>query len=164
MFSSLAKLFESKLADRSDAPASREDALRVATAALLIEVARADFEESGRELKTVEALLRERFSLRDDEARDLIEAAQSASDQSASLYRFTHAVHEHLSDAEKQHVIAMLWRVALADARLDKYEDALMHKIAELIYVSHGTLMAIKSRVKEELQAAQKASGAASAN
>lgn len=155
MFSSLAKLIESKLAAQGSASPAREDALRVATAALLVEVARADFEERDGELATAEALLCEQFSLTRDEAHDLIEAAQSASDQSASLYRFTHAIHEHLSDVEKQRVIEMLWHVALADARLDKYEDALMHKIAELIYVPHGTLMAIKHQVEEELQAAR---------
>lgn len=152
MFSSLAKLLESTLATHDQSADNREPALRVATAALLIEVARADFDNGGEEMQTVETLLRERFSLSDDEVRDLVDAARAASNESASLYRFTHAVHQHLSPDEKRHVVEMLWRVALADAKLDKYEDSLMHKIAELIYVPHGELMQVKNKVLEGLR------------
>lgn len=152
MFSSLAKLLESTLATHDQPAGNREPALRVATAALLIEVARADFDIGGIEMQTVEDLLREQFSLSEDEARDLFEAARTASNESASLYRFTHAVHQHLSADEKRGVVEMLWRVALADAKLDKYEDSLMHKIADLIYVPHGELMQVKNKVLEELQ------------
>ena len=37
--------------------------------------------------------------------------------------------------AEKQRVVEMLWQVALADRRLDKHEDHLVRRIAELLYV-----------------------------
>ena len=30
-----------------------------------------------------------------------------------------------------------MWRVAYADGRLDKYEEALIRQVAELTYVSH---------------------------
>ncbi|HET7370173.1 MAG TPA: TerB family tellurite resistance protein [Gammaproteobacteria bacterium] len=150
MFSKLAHFLDSALAQENDT-GQREVALRTATAALLIEVARADFDRSGPEMKTVERLLSEQFNLNEDEARDLMDAARAESDESASLYRFTHAVHEHLNAEEKRRVVEMLWRVALADATLDKYEDSLMHKIADLIYVPHGELMAMKSRVVEEM-------------
>jgi uncharacterized tellurite resistance protein B-like protein len=151
MFSKLARLLDSTLA-RHDDPPRREMAIKTATAALLMEVARADFDSASAEMKTVERLLAEQFQLTPDETRDLMEAAKTASDQSASLYRFTHAVHEHLDAEEKRRVIEMLWRVALADRTLDKYEDSLMHKIADLIYVPHGELMAMKARVVEELK------------
>ncbi|HET8551189.1 MAG TPA: TerB family tellurite resistance protein [Gammaproteobacteria bacterium] len=150
MFSKLAHFLDSALADRNDT-GQREVALKTATAALLMEVAGADFDRSGPEMETIERLLSEQFNLSEDETRDLMDAARNASDQSASLYRFTHAVHEHLDAAEKRHIIEMLWRVALADRTLDKYEDSLMHKIADLIYVPHGELMATKNRVIEEL-------------
>lgn len=149
MFSKLAHVLDSTLAEKTDT-GQREVALKTATAALLMEVARADFERSSAEMQTVERLLGKQFGLSDDEARDLMDAAKTESDQSASLYRFTHAVHEHLDPAEKRRIIGLLWRVALADENLDKYEDSLMHKIAKLIYVPHGELMAMKAKVMEE--------------
>lgn len=150
MFSKLAHFLDSTLADRNDT-GQRDVALKTATAALLMEVARADFDCSGPEMDTVERLLSEQFNLTEDETHDLMEAAKSVSEQSASLYRFTHTVHEHLDATEKRHIIEMLWRVALADRTLDKYEDSLMHKIADLIYVPHGELIAMKNRVVEEI-------------
>ena len=43
----------------------------------------------------------------------------------------------------------MLWRVALADRRLDKHEDYLVRKVADLLYVSHSDLIRIRNRVHE---------------
>jgi uncharacterized tellurite resistance protein B-like protein len=148
MFSKLAHFLDTSLSQDND-PGRREVALKTATAALLMEVARADFDRSGVEMKTIEKLLGEQFDLDADETRDLMDAAIAESDQSASLYRFTHALHEHLDAAEKRRVIGMLWRVALADESIDKYEDSLMHKIADLLYVPHGELMAMKAKVGE---------------
>jgi uncharacterized tellurite resistance protein B-like protein len=151
MFSKLAHMLESTLSQDQET-GHRDIALRTATAALLMEVARADFERTQPEMDTIERLLQERFDLNEEEARDLMDAAKTESDESASLYRFTHAVHEHLNAAEKRRVIEMLWRVALADDTLDAHEDSLMHKIADLIYVPHGELMAMKNRVVEEMK------------
>ena len=151
MFTALIRRLEVTLSADESQPAAREDALRIATAALLIEIARADFGVSDEEEATVETLLRQQFGLDRDETRALIEAAESASDESASLFRFTHTLHQHLSQDDKLRIVDMLWRVALADERLDKYEDGLMHKIADLLYVPLGALMAVKHSVQQDL-------------
>ena len=38
----------------------------------------------------------------------------------------------------------MLWHVALADRHLDKYEDYLIGKVSELLYVSRGDVLRLK--------------------
>ena len=43
--------------------------------------------------------------------------------------------------AEKEAVIEMLWQIALADQDLDKYEDYMIGKIAELLYIYRGDVM-----------------------
>ena len=40
------------------------------------------------------------------------------------------------------------WQVALADNRLDKHEDHLVRRLAELLYVSHSDLIRIRNRVR----------------
>ncbi len=45
-------------------------------------------------------------------------------------------------------MVEMLWQVALADRRLDKHEDHLVRRIAELLYVSHSDLIRIRNRVR----------------
>jgi uncharacterized tellurite resistance protein B-like protein len=37
-----------------------------------------------------------------------------------------------------------MWRVAYADERLDKYEEHLIRKISDLIYVSHRDFIRTK--------------------
>jgi uncharacterized tellurite resistance protein B-like protein len=130
--------------------APRTDAIRLATAALLVEMARADFEESSLERNAVKQLLARHFDLSKEESRLLLEEAETQADRSVSLYRFTHLLHERLSTNEKHSVIELLWRVALADSHLDKYEDALVHKVADLLYISHTDLMRLKARAQAQ--------------
>ena len=138
---------ERAFAGGQEAPETREHAVRVATALLLIEVARADYEEALIEDAAVFELVKDFFSLSDDETRRLIAEARHEADHAASLQEFTRRLHEHLSPAEKLKVVEMLWRVALADQKLDKHEDFLVRKVADLLYVSHRDLIRIRNRL-----------------
>ena len=125
----------------------RGHALQLATATLLVELVRADYKESLIENKMVFAQLMQRFELSEDEAQLLVTEAEREADQSVTLQGFTRLLHERLSLAEKHAVIEMLWRVALADNHLDKYEDYLVRKLADLLYVSHSDLIRIRNTV-----------------
>ena len=61
-----------------------------------------------------------------------------------SAYDFTKILHDHLDHAEKARVVELLWKIAYADGRLDKYEDSLVLKISDLLYVSRGRVMRLK--------------------
>jgi uncharacterized tellurite resistance protein B-like protein len=135
--------------DAEQAPADRDRAIRVATALLLVEVARADYDDDAIEDRAMHALIKEHFALSDDEAQLLIEEARQQADRAVSLQSFTRELHEHLSVDEKDKVVEMLWRVALADDRLDKYEDYVVRKVADLLYVRHSDLIRIRNRVRE---------------
>lgn len=148
MLRKLAALFDSALARDSDDPAAREHALRVATALLLIEVAKADYADDLAEDLSVLESLKQFFALDDSSAALLVEEARSTADRAVELQQFTRRLHEQLSVAEKQRVVEMLWQVALADRRLDKHEDHLVRRIAELLYVSHSDLIRIRNRVR----------------
>ena len=132
----------------ADDPAAREHALRVATALLLIEVAKADYAEDLAEDEAMLRSLGQFFALDDDAAALLLDEARSTADRAVELQQFTRRLHEQLSVAEKQRVVEMLWQVALADSRLDKHEDHLVRRIAELLYVSHSDLIRIRNRVR----------------
>ena len=148
MLRKLAAFFDGAFADRADDPAVREHALRVATALLLIEVAKADYAEDLAEDEAVLRSLRQFFALDDEAAALLLDEALSTADRAVELQQFTRRLHEQLSAAEKQRVVEMLWQVALADSRLDKHEDHLVRRIAELLYVSHSDLIRIRNRVR----------------
>jgi uncharacterized tellurite resistance protein B-like protein len=129
------------------APEDREHALRVATALLLVEVARADLDADLTADATVFELLRAHFELTEPEARLLVEEARRTADSAVELQAFTRRLHESLSSAEKEQVVEMLWRVALADRNLDKHEDHLVRRVAQLLYVPHGDMIRIRNRV-----------------
>ena len=133
--------------DREDAQ-SRDHALRLATATLLIEVVRADHEIDLKEIEATIRQLRAHFDLTEDETLLLIKEAEQTADHSVSLQDFTRVLHERLSEAEKHTVIEMLWRIALSDDHLDKHEDHVVRKVAGLLYVTHSDLIRIRNAVK----------------
>ena len=132
----------------TDSPESgtseRESALRFATALLMVEVARADhvFEQS--ELVRLLELIESHFALSSEDAADLIDSAAESAEDIVDLHEFTQLLHGHLSDSEKAQIIGMLWQIAYADGRLDKYENSLVLKISDLLYVSRGRVMRLK--------------------
>jgi len=126
------------------ATADREATLRLATAVLMIDVARADhvFDES--EFDRVLQLIETHFALTPEQSAELFNAAGEEADDMVSLYEFTQILHKYLNEAEKARIISMLWQVAYADGQLDKYEDSLVLKISDLLYVSRGRVMRLK--------------------
>jgi uncharacterized tellurite resistance protein B-like protein len=153
MLKALSQLLERTLRDDPiDSGAKREHAIQIATAALMIEVMRADYEEDAAESAAVADLLQRHFTLSEQEVALLIDNAQSEAERAASLQGFTRLLHEALSLAEKHAIVEMLWSVALADERLDKHEDHLIRKVAGLLYVSHSDLIRLRNRVLERRQ------------
>lgn len=151
MLRALSKLFDKAftLASEPPSPVERAHALKVATALLLIEVARADFAQDLTENEAVLALIEDFFDLQPEESAAIVEEAGRKADHAASLQSFTRRLHEELTHEEKLKVVEMLWRVALADRTLDKHEDHIVRKVAQLLYVRHAELIRIRNRVRE---------------
>ena len=150
MLRELREILNKTLTEDREDDGDRDHALRLSTATLLVEVVRADYDEDRAEGQAVFDLLQGFFDLPDDETRLLIREAEQEADHSVSLQSFTRVLHEQLTLAEKHSVIEMLWRVALADSRLDKHEDHLVRKVAGLLYVPHGDLIRIRNLVKSD--------------
>jgi uncharacterized tellurite resistance protein B-like protein len=148
MLRKLTALFDTAFARDNDDAQTREHGLRVATALLLIEVARSDYADDVAENAAMVASLKQFFALDDAAAELLLEEARSTADTAVELQQFTRRLHEQLTVAEKQRVVEMLWQVALADRRLDKHEDHLVRRIADLLYVSHSDVIRIRNRVR----------------
>jgi uncharacterized tellurite resistance protein B-like protein len=122
----------------------RDAAIRMATAVLMLDVARADHVFDETEFNRVLQLIEAHFDLSPEQAAQLVNSAGDPAEDIVSLHEFTDLLHAHLSDAEKAKVIALLWQIAYADGRLDKYEDSLVLKISDLLHVSRGLVMRLK--------------------
>ena len=52
-----------------------------------------------------------------------------------SLHDYVQTLNQSLDAAGKRRLIAMLWQVALADGRIDKYEEHLLRRLVDLLYI-----------------------------
>lgn len=129
-----------------------DHALQIATAALLIEMMRADAEISVDEQKKITETIRLKFKLTDTETAELMQLAEEKIWKSTGYFEFTTLMNKGLSHKQKIKVIEHLWDVAFADAILDKHEEYMVRKIAGLIHVSHKDFIETKLRVKKKLQ------------
>lgn len=127
--------------------------IQLAAAALLIEVSKSDFDLDEIELQTITDVLRDTFQLDPMTLDSLVTLAHEEVHRANSLYQFTRLINDHYSYAQKTQLLSSMWRIAFADGRLDKYEEHVVRKVAELIYVSHTDYIRLKlthSRTKAE--------------
>ena len=128
---------------------SSQHSLQLATAALLIEMTRADFKVEESERRMVGEAISKAFDLTPEETAELVRLAEEESRQSVSIYDFTRLVDRGFSFEQKKHIVELLWRVALSDAELEKHEEHLVRKIAKLIHVPHEDFIDAKLKAKE---------------
>jgi uncharacterized tellurite resistance protein B-like protein len=122
-----------------------------ALAALLIETARSDDRVEAGERRIIELALARRFGLAPWEIARLLAAAEAGATRAADLYHFTRVVVDNFGEEERVGVIEMLWEVALSDGALTGDEDALIRRVAGLIYVSDHDRGDARRRARERL-------------
>jgi len=141
----LIKKLKDLLGSESTATGEVEDrALELACAALMFEVARADFSVETTEQDAVTSLLTAQFNLSADEVSTITEAAIEQADAATCLFEFTRTLNELASAEQKRNLLTMMWRVAMADNALSRYEEHVIRKVADLLYVPHGDFIAAK--------------------
>ena len=150
MLGSLKRLFEERVAPQvaHSSPEAREHGLRLAAAALLFEVVRADGAVRDEELTVMRAALQSTFGLARDEAEEIVSLAGDASRGAASLYEFTSLVDRELGFDEKKRLVELLWLVAFADAAKDAHEEHLVRQVAGLLHVPHPDFIDAKIRAR----------------
>jgi uncharacterized tellurite resistance protein B-like protein len=147
MLNSIRDFFDRNIG-ASPAPSDERHSIQLATAALLVEVARIDRESTADERAIVLRAVREKFELPADEAARLIELAEAEMKQATDYFQFTSLVNRHFTQEQKHRVIELMWRVAYADAELSAHENHLMRKVADLLHVTHGEYIAAKMRAQ----------------
>lgn len=118
----------------------------LAIAALLCQVSQADHSVDEKEEAAKIQMLGKLLILTEADAKALLQEATLRSENSASLYEFT----DQLRDLEHQQrfeLIQSMWQVAYADNVLDPIEEAIIRKVAELLYVNHSDFIRAKLSV-----------------
>jgi uncharacterized tellurite resistance protein B-like protein len=125
--------------------------IEYATAALMIELAKADFEEDDIERQLIIAMLRDTFDIEGEHLEELMAAADEASAEASDFFQFTSLINDHYDNTQKIALLENLWRVAFADGRLDKYEEQFIRRIAGLINLPPSEFTKTKLRIKHQL-------------
>jgi uncharacterized tellurite resistance protein B-like protein len=132
--------------------------VRLASAALLFELLKTDSHIDDRETAAVREVIARTFELDEQALTEIIDLAEIESHQSVSLYEFTSLINSEYDYAQKVTLIENMWRVAFADHVLDKYEENMIRKTADLIYVSHSDFIKSKLTVRDQTAVNQKSS------
>jgi len=137
MLQALKQLLEDGLKQPATGPDSGRGRVELAAAVLMVEISLADSELTADERSVIRKALRQMFHLDEHAVDRLISLAESEVDHAVSLFEFTRLINDALSAEEKVQIVELLWKVAFADAILDKYEEYYIRKIADLLHVPH---------------------------
>lgn len=150
MIESIKNFFEKKLAKNStdETANSLMNRVDLTCAALLIEVMNSDHELDEREQLEFIAVLRQSYNIADSDLEELTQLAKDEAHEATSLYEFTRLINDNYDYEQKLVLIENMWRIAFSDEHLDKYEDHLIRKVTELIYVSHSDFIRTKLKVR----------------
>jgi uncharacterized tellurite resistance protein B-like protein len=151
MLRSIRRFFD----ERISAPAARgaegrEHALRLAAAALLFEVVRADAEVKPEERTVMRTAIQSAFGIPDAAAQELMALAEEESRGAASLFEFTSLIDHGFSPDEKKRLVELLWMVSFADTEKHADEEHIVRRIAGLLHVPHPDFIDAKIRARSQ--------------
>lgn len=132
-------------------PRYQHDPLRLATAAVLLDIAYADGQFSPAEDGNVAAFLAQKFSLSGEDARELMEAADEIRRKTVDHFALTHYIRKNAPLAERIEIVKTMWRLVYADGTLTDYEGYLVRKLADLLGLEHPVMIDAKSAVLREM-------------
>lgn len=130
---------------------TRSKRYQIATAALLIEIAKADGNFSDDERNRIIDFMKNDFDLDDECVSELIELSEHKVEESISIYEFSSILNETFNRLEKLELMKNLWRIIYQDGKLDSHEDQLIKIIGSTLNLEHQDIIGTKLFVKQEL-------------
>ena len=134
-------------------PREQHDPLRLATAAVLLDIAYADGQFSPAEDGNVAGFLARKFELDAEETKELIEAAAEIRRKTVDHFALTHYIRKNTPLADRIEIVKTMWRLVYSDGTLTDYEGYLVRKLADLLGLEHHVMIDAKSAVLREMGA-----------
>jgi len=146
MFSSLKSLMT-----KSDDLNVKENRQDISIAILLLEIADVDghFDENEKEM--ILETLRYRFEVNEEQAKQLLAEAVELRQSSNDLWEFTNYLNENLKEDERFEILEEIWRVILADGKIDAHETSLVRRFTDLLHLSHDDMIEAKLNIIDEM-------------
>ena len=129
------------------APEQRDNqtlTLELASAALLCEVMRADYDSSEAERAALKQMLMTRYRLNEQDVSQLMALAEAEVDDAVDHYQFVSLIKQHYGYDQRLELVNLMWQLAWADGSLDPLEEHRIRRLADLLYVSHSDFIRSK--------------------
>ena len=144
------QFFESHLIITSTSTVEDVDhKLKLTCAILMLEMMHVDEHIDKTEEEIIKNNLQQQFSLTESETDELLTLAHEEKMDATDYYKFTSLINEHYSQEQKVKLVEQLWQVAYADNVIDRFEEHLVRKLAELLHVPHKHFIQAKHRASE---------------
>lgn len=127
-----------------------QDDSRLALAALLVRLARADGAYDETEKTRIDKVLAARFELSPFEVAELRKNAEILESEAPDTVRFTRSIKDSVAYEDRTQVIEAMWAVVLADGARDEEEDALMRMVAPMLGVNDRDSALARQRVENQ--------------
>ena len=124
---------------------------RVALTALLIKIAKSDYEYSSLEKSSIKIILKKRFSISELEVTDLITKAELLEDESSDSVRFTKVIKEFVPLEKRNEIIEIFWELVLADGIREDDENSLLRILGSLLGVNDRDVSFARQNVQIKL-------------
>lgn len=147
MIEKIKNLFSKKVLE---VEADSTSAEQLATAALLIEVMVIDGNLDPDETQSIAVTLSRMLDLSAQQVDELIELSQAEVREATSLYQFTSEINKHFDHNKKLSLMTAMWRVAFADGHLDKHEENIIRRVADLLHIRHSEYIRCKQLAREK--------------
>lgn len=154
MFKNIIDLFTQEETKTQPEPSYSRERVKVAACVLMLEVARIDEEFSDDERDHILKTLRERYSLSDADARELLEVSTQTREQSVDVWQFTHQINKLCPEKEKIEIVEEVWRVVVADGGIHGNESHFMRKLGALLNLTRHQIVDAKVKILEEARGA----------
>jgi uncharacterized tellurite resistance protein B-like protein len=130
------------------APAIDQHGLEHAVATLLYEMTRMDSEVKAVDLDAARTALADLLGLDAQQATALLNEAAQKVGRLTSYFAQVSVINRRFEMAQRIRFIEHMWRVAYADDGLDPYEDHLVRKLSNLLYIPHVQCMLARQRAR----------------
>ena len=151
-FARLIQRFKDGVVAQKERP-PQQDPLRLATAAVLLEIGYADGTLSPAEGDDLIEYLKRTFALEPEMAQELIRAADEIRARTIDHYALTDFIRHNATLPERIEIVKTMWRMAFSDGKLTDYENYLVRKLADLLGLEHHVMIDAKVAVLRELGA-----------
>ena len=127
------------------------DPMRLATAAVLLDIGYADGTLTPDESTDLVTYLKRAFALDDEDAGDLVNAALEIRNRTIDHFAMTNFIRKNATLEERVEMVRTMWRMVYSDGKLTDYESYLVRKLADLLGLEHHVMIEAKVAVLREM-------------